>query len=155
MHAQGSQQSNRVALLRHRQPTHRPLETLDMGGKHVVDQGAAIRRQLAEHHSRILGTCPPPHQPSLLEFLDDIGRARAGEENAIPDLAEPQSPLVIQHLQDRELGQAQALLNEMRSDGPLKRLKCAAQRDDQLQRCSSVGIAGDFGLLSGSRGHDS
>src|SRR5579864_4557662 len=72
MHAQGSQQSNRVALLRHRQPTHRPLETLDMRGKHVVDQGAALRRQLAEHHSRILGTCPPPHQPSLLEFLDDI-----------------------------------------------------------------------------------
>lgn len=153
MHAEGPQQSNRVALLRDRQTTHRPLEQPDVSWKYLVDQRSAPRRQLTEHDSRILGACPPPHQPSLLEFLDDIGRARAGEENAIADLAEPQSPLVIQHLQDRELGQAQALLNEMRSDGPLERLKRAAQRDDQPQRCSSVGIAGEFGLLSGSRCH--
>ena len=155
MHGEGPQQSNCVALLRDRQTTHRPLKQPDVSRKYFVDQRPAPRRQLTEHDARILGACPPPHQPTLLEFLDDICRARTGKENAIPDLAEPQSPLVIQRLQDCELGQAQALLNEMRSDGAFEGLKRAAHRDDQLQRRRSVGIAGEFGVLSGSRGHDS
>jgi hypothetical protein len=42
----------------------------------------------------------------------------------------------------------------MRSDGALEGLKRAAHRDDQLQRRRSVGIAGEFGVRSGSQGHD-
>jgi len=155
MRPQGPQQSNHVALLRHRQATHRLLEQIDVSGKHLLDQSPPLRRQLAEHHSRILGAAAPPYQPTLLEFLDDIRCACAREENAVPDLAEPLSSLVIQYLQDRKFGQAQSVLNQMRSNHPLERLQRAPQRDDQLQRCGSVGIAGDFGLLSASRGHNS
>src|SRR5438309_2257124 len=124
--SQGPKQSNHVALLRHRQSTHRLLEQIGVRGKHLLDQRPAVRRQLAEHHARILAACPPSHQPALFELLDDIRRARASEENAIADLAEPQRSLVMQHLQDGKLGQAQPVLNQMRSDNLLERLKRAA-----------------------------
>jgi hypothetical protein len=56
----------------------------------------------------------------------------------------------MQYLQDRKLGQAQSLLHQMRSDGPLERLERASQRHDQLQRRGSVGLMGGVNLLFSS-----
>src|SRR5882724_7932117 len=63
MDTQRSQQPNRVAFLRHRQATHRPLEPLDVRRKHLVNQRPPLRGQLAEHHARILPARAAPHQP--------------------------------------------------------------------------------------------
>jgi hypothetical protein len=47
------------------------------------------------------------------------------------------------------------VLNQMRSDNLLERLKRAAQCDDELQRRGAVGISGGCGLMIGSRRHNS
>ncbi|PYR05572.1 MAG: hypothetical protein DMF99_28055 [Acidobacteria bacterium] len=53
------------------------------------------------------------------------------------------------------LGQAQPVLNQMRSDNLLERLKRAAQCDDELQRRGAVGISGGCRLAVGSRHQNS
>jgi len=140
--AEGTQQSADVALLRDRQTGRDVAKPLHVNWKHLVDQRPSFRGQLAEHDSLVLSARAPAYQSTLLELVHDIGRAGTGHENPVANLAEWQGALVVQHLQHRELGQAQSGLNKMRSHPSLDRLQRARKSDDQLQRRSPIAIRG-------------
>jgi hypothetical protein len=126
---------------------------IDVGREHLVHQGPPVRCELAEDDSLVFGGRSPSHQSTFFKLFDDVRGARPRDEDPIPNLAEGQSALVIQHLEDRELGQAQATIGEMWPYAPFKRLHGSAERDDQLQGRGpiAIGVQSLFSLL---RRHD-
>jgi hypothetical protein len=106
---------------------------VDVSWEDLVHQRPSLRCELAEHDPLVFRRRSPSHQSTFFKLFDHVCGARARDEDPIPNLAEGQSALVIQHLEDRELGQAQATLGEMWPDAPFKRLHGSAERDDQLQ----------------------
>ena len=126
-------------------------EPLDVAWKDLVDQRPSFRGQLAEHDSLVLGARAPAHQPTLFELLHDIRRRCAGQQNAVPNIAEWQRTLVVQHLEHRELGHAESALKQVRPDTSFERLQRAPEGDDQLQRCRPIAVGVGSRLAAGLR----
>lgn len=127
-----------IALLQNGQSRHGSAQLLDMLWKHFVDQRAPFGGQLTEYDSLIFRRCSPSHQAPFFQFLHNVCGAGAGDEYSIPNLAKRQGTLVIQHLKHRELGHAQPPAGHMGPHASLDGLMCAPQRNDQLQRSSSI-----------------
>ena len=114
-------------------PYHDLAQPIDVPWKDLVHQRSSFRRQLAKDHPLVFGAGPPTHQPALFQLLDDVRGARTREENPIADLPERQRTLVIERLEDGELGHAQIVLREVGPHPSFDRLVRTAEGDDELQ----------------------
>ena len=94
---------------------------------------APLGRQLAKDHALVFGGRSSTHQPSLLKLLDHVGGIRTRHQNPIANLTERERALVIQHLEYRELGQAETLPCELRPYALFDRL---VQRAMAMTNCS-------------------
>src|SRR5258706_2441193 len=83
---QTAEEPGGLFLLRGGEPAHETAQALDMGREHLLDQLAPLWRQLAEHLSVVLGASLSTHQATSFESLDDVRRARPGDQDPVPDL---------------------------------------------------------------------
>src|SRR5207247_5787263 len=103
MLAEAAEQLGRGALLRRGKTSHHVTKPVDVSREYLVDQRPPLRRELAEDDPLVFGGRSPPHQATFFKLLDHVGRARPRDEDPIPNLAEGQWALVVQHIDDREL----------------------------------------------------
>ncbi|HYN09742.1 MAG TPA: hypothetical protein VES67_20335 [Vicinamibacterales bacterium] len=144
MLAEATEQSGRRMFFRHGQPGHDLAKPVDVGWEYLIDQRSPLGRQFAKDHALVFGAGSPAHQPTFFKFLDDVGGARTRDENSIPNLAEWERPLVIQHLEHSELGHPEAALNKVWPHALFSRLVRASQGDHQLQCRNPIGIRAPF-----------
>ena len=116
-------------------------------GVTIGDDVRLLVADVPKDHPLVFRAGSPAHQAAFFELLDDVGRARTGDEDTVAQLTQRKRPLVIQHLEHGKLGHAEALPYQLRPNPPFKRLVRARQCDHQLQRCGPIGRCASSGLF--------
>ena len=134
MQAQAAQELARLTFLRDGQTRCDLAKPLHVNREHLIDQCAPLWRQLPEDNPLVFFACSSTHQTTVLELFHDVRRAGPRDKNPIPNLAQGEYALVIEHLEHCEFGQAKAVLRKVRPDASFDRLERAAEGDHQLER---------------------
>ena len=103
-----------------------------MLGKNAPDQRIALLRERRISRTAILRTRASLDQALLLETVHEEGDTAAGDEYSPLDLAQQQWPLVIQSLEDAELGDGQVVSRDVRLRVPRHGGVRSRENDEQL-----------------------
>src|SRR5207247_7868340 len=132
-YAERAQQPDRLGLLSRGKGADRVPYHGGVRRENPSDQLAPARRELEQNDPAVRPAGAALHQPPVHELVHHVGGAAALDQDAPPHLAHRQLSLVVQHLQDPELGGAEPEAGDARPGMPLDRVESPGENHPQAQ----------------------
>ena len=106
-----------------------------MAREDAVHEGAAVVGELRVPRAPVALTEGAPDESTLLEFVDQEGDAAAADQDLLLDFAEEEPALVVEGVEDGELGFGEVVRGDVGAGVGVQGLGRPGEDDVQLEGC--------------------